>query len=250
MEKLHAQTYEYFGEINPAVIRNIPYNLRVLDVACGRGFLGEAIKRKGNYVVGIDLDKDSVNVSGMLLDEAYLADVACFEDLPAEVKNKRFDIILFGDILEHLYDPFTTLKDYQNLLKQNGRFIISIPNVVVWDIRLKFFFGIFNYTDTGVCDRTHIRYFTLTSMRRLIEAANLKIIKEDMNPGLLRPFVPILKKIIVGKTTKKDIVNRRTIMDSPIYKMYMKFVYPVEKIFCNMFKRLFAFQFIFVCEKK
>ena len=138
---------------------------------------------------------------------------------------------------------------YQSLLKPGGKIIISLPNAVIWDVRFKFLFGIFNYTDTGTCDRTHIRFFTLSSMRRLISAANLKIVKEDFNPGIIRPFVPFVKQFMKGKSDSKSH-NPRAILDHPLYITYMKYCLPVEKVACRVCKGLFAFQFVFVTQKQ
>lgn len=137
---------------------------------------------------------------------------------------------------------------YKALLVPHGQFIISIPNAVVWGIRLKFFFGIFNYSDTGTCDRTHIRFFTLASMRRLLKIADLKIIKEDCTPSLCRPLIPLFKKIMKTNSDKDTTHNTRVLLDSRLYKIYLKFIYPVEKFFCSINKRLFGLQLIFVTE--
>lgn len=249
MEKLKERSYEYYEEVNPALVKHITSDALVLDVGCGYGALGETIKSKNNYVVGLELDEKAIEVSRNRLDEVYKADIVDFENLPESVKNKKFDVIVFADVLEHVYDPFSMLKNYQGLLKPRGKIIVSIPNVVVWDIRLKFLFGIFSYTDTGICDRTHIRFFTLSSMKRLLSAASLKIIKKDFNPGLFRPFVPFIKKVINSRS-KNNIYDPRAILENPVYKLYMKLIFPLEKMFCEIFKELFAFQFIFITERK
>jgi len=197
----------------------------------------------------LEREKKAIEISKQRLDEAYEVDIEDFNRLPCNLKNRKFDIIIFADILEHLYDPFSVLSLYQSLLKPDGEIIISLPNVVIWDVRLKFLFGAFNYTDTGTCDRTHIRFFTLSSMRRLIKAARLKIIKEDFNPGIVRPFVPFIKRFMKGKANLESLQNPRAILDNPLYKQYIKYFLPLEKIICRIRKELFAFQFVFVAQK-
>lgn len=249
MEKLSQSNYEYYEDINLAIVNYVPSDSLILDVGCGYGALGEAIKNKGNHVVGLEVNKTAIEVASKRLNEVYQVNISDFSSVPDQLKNKKFDVIVFADILEHLYDPFTTFQNYCNLLKPGGRVIVSLPNAVVWDIRIKFLFGIFNYTDTGTCDRTHIRFFTLSSMKRLIDSASFRILKEDFNPGLLRPFLPLIKNIL-NRKKNTETSNPRAILENPLYKAYMKFGYPIEKFICSINKRFFAFQFVVVAERK
>lgn len=242
MYKSYKNSGRYCEDINQALIKHLPEGSLVLDAGCGYGTLWEGLKDKKNYVVGLDIEKSVLEVSKNRFNEFYQLDVTNFDDVLSTIKIKDFDVILFADILEHVYDPLTVLVNYQTLLKKGGKIIISIPNVVVWDVRLKFLLGGFDYTDTGTCDSTHVRFFTMKSFTKLLDEANLKIVEQDFNPGIFRPFVPIVKKFF-----KND--SRAAILDSPLYKGYLKYIYPTEKIFCNLNKKLFAFQFIFVAEK-
>lgn len=84
-----------------------------------------------------------------------------------------FDYIIMGDVIEHLRDPWTALKRVKKLLKPDGKIIASIPNIMnaatVYDILN----GHFEYTDSGVLDRTHLRFFTKLEISRLFEQAGL-----------------------------------------------------------------------------
>lgn len=247
-KNLNSKSYKYCDDINLAVLNHIPFNSLILDVGCGNGALGNELKKKNNYVVGIEKESSALELAKERLNEVCNLDIIDVEKIFKVLSNKQFDVIIFADILEHLYEPLVVLQKYQSLLKPQGKIIISIPNVVVWDVRLKFLFGIFNYTDTGTCDRTHIRFFTLSTTRKLIDEAGLKIIKEDFNPGIFRPFVPLVKKLLKQNSLQED--NPSLILESPLYKAYLRFVYPLEKLICSLCKGLFAFQFVFVAVKK
>lgn len=136
----------------------------LLDVGCSTGaFGGYARERYGGEMrlVGIELDPDAAAVAGTCgaYDEVI---VGGFPDLaPAE----RFDCVVFLDVLEHLVDPWAALAATRELLRPGGQVIASIPNVqylpVLWGLARH---SRFDYTETGVLDRTHLRFFTWKSM--------------------------------------------------------------------------------------
>ncbi|MGD0036167.1 MAG: class I SAM-dependent methyltransferase [Bacteroidota bacterium] len=155
----------YLKEINESVVKNIPKNDQekkaVLDVGCGSGALAEAIRNKGYEVWGIEANlKASLTVDKRFnrIICAHLTDIPTIKE---SINKKKFDYIIFSDVLEHLYDPFPVLKEYLQFLTDSSHLIISVPNVVIWTNRIKILFGFFNYASTGVMDRTHIRFLHL-----------------------------------------------------------------------------------------
>src|SRR5262249_58712495 len=82
-----------------------------------------------------------------------------------------FDGLVLSDVLEHVYDPRTVLEQYLRFVKPGGRVFVSVPNAVVWTNRLMLLLGQVRYTDTGVMDRTHIRFFTFAAARELVAAS-------------------------------------------------------------------------------
>lgn len=186
------------------------------------------------------------------MSEVYKVDITSLDEVKAVLNEKKFDCIVIADVLEHLYDPFSILCMYKSFLKPNGKIVISIPNAVVWDIRLRFLLGIFNYADSGTTDRTHIRFFTRGSFRRFLKAADLKIVKEDFNPGIFCPFIPLIRFFLENKMNNKkiNIDDPSLLYNSPMHQFYLKYVFGIEKLFCSLWKPLFAFQFVFVAESK
>lgn len=237
----------YFEIANPEIpniLRSLPGGLDVLDVGCGSGVHGAELKRIHRHrVVGVDLSAVSIEKAKTRLAEAHVADVTQPEFYPF-FGNRKFDVIVFSDILEHLYDPYDVLTRHFELLREGGKVLISLPNVAIWNVRLELLIGRFEYQETGTLDRTHIRFFTRRTFRRFTDEAGLVIHHRRITPGILRPFVPLIKKIY-GNSSQPD---SSSIMDSGPYCFYMKWLYPIERAICRMWPGLLAFQFVILGE--
>ena len=119
----------------------------------------------GHRVVGVDLSEQSIAKAKTRLAEAYVADVTKPELYPF-FGSRRFDVIVFSDILEHFYDPAQVLTSHYQLVAPGGHVLISLPNIAIWNVRLSVLAGRFEYQDTGTLDRTHIRFFTRATFRQ------------------------------------------------------------------------------------
>jgi 2-polyprenyl-3-methyl-5-hydroxy-6-metoxy-1,4-benzoquinol methylase len=247
---IHQKRYEYLEEINDGVVRQLPRNLAgdrlsVLDVGCGSGALAEAIRLKGYEVWGIEENEEAAGRAARRIDRVLRLNLLEQETISAQIGEKRFDYLIFSDVLEHLYDPFLVLKSYLAFVKEGGRVVISVPNALVWTNRIGFLLGRFEYADTGVMDRTHIRWFTFRSAKRLVLATGCSLIKVDYTPFFVRACLPLIKKIM----SNGSVGNRRQIIDSPAYKTYMRVVYPIEYVLGFWLKSLFGFRIIIVAVK-
>ena len=158
--------------------------------------------------------------------------------------NRRFDLILFSDILEHLYDPAEVLARHLSWLAPGGYVVISVPNIAIWNTRLSLLLGRFEYQDTGTLDRTHIRYFTRRALMRFARDAGLEIRRSRITPGILRPFVPWIKRIYERAGAIDHAIDSPSIMDSSPYRLYMRWFYPLERALCRAWPGLLAFQFV------
>ena len=243
MEKI----YHY---LNEGVLRQIPSNKIILDVGCGSGILASALRKKGNVVYGLDNSRESITFAKENLDKAIFLDV---EKDSIPFPKEYFDVIVFSDILEHLRDPKKIMLKFKPYLKSNGRFIISLPNIASWDIRLKLLLGDFTYTKTGILDETHLRFYTLRTAKKLIRSAGFRITKIDVTPNFSRAFIEPIRAFFQLKSGNKPIeihkLNKE-IFASPFYKIYVYFAQPIETIIARIWKSLFACQFIFVAKKR
>lgn len=240
-------TYQYFEDPNLGLLKYMPFQKSVLDVGCGSGLLGQLYGEKGNIVYGIDSAREVEAICKKRLTKFFLADITDFRRIRQLVKNKRFDIIIFADVLEHLVDPVATALFYKQFLKSNGLMYISLPNIAVWYARWSLLLGNFNYTETGVLDKTHLRFFTKKNILRLLECTGLELVTMDFTPGISIVLDPIIRKMYVNKNKG---FNRRAVLDSKLYTFYAKYIYPLEYWCCKIDPNLLAFKYITIAKMK
>jgi 2-polyprenyl-3-methyl-5-hydroxy-6-metoxy-1,4-benzoquinol methylase len=157
----------------------------VLDVGCAAGDTAQALVARGCTVSGVDIDAEAAEPARAVLDELVIADIDR-NPLSEHFKAESFDAIIFGDVLEHLVDPWAALRDAATLLRPEGRILASIPNVAHAAVRLALLQGNWDYTDMGLLDRTHLRFFTLETVCELLESADLVI--EVLQSTVLDPL--------------------------------------------------------------
>jgi 2-polyprenyl-3-methyl-5-hydroxy-6-metoxy-1,4-benzoquinol methylase len=145
-------------------------NKRVLDVGCANGYLAEVLGRQGCTVSGVEYDAAAAEEARAHLDRLVVGDLETL-DLAAELGTGGFDVVVFGDVLEHLRDPLPVLKQARALLAPGGYVVISIPNVAHGSVRLSLLKGRFDYGPLGLLDETHIRFFTRDNLRALLRDA-------------------------------------------------------------------------------
>lgn len=167
---------EYFQRDRLEIQRLVPAHAgSVLDVGCGAGVLGAALKRRGIVeVVGVEIDPDAAATAEKVLDRVHIGDIEAI-DLP--YGTSTFDCIILADVIEHLRDPWALLKRLVPLLKADGRVIASLPNVRHWSVVRGLLQGEWTYLPAGILDQNHFRFFTLKSGRALLESAGLTVIE-------------------------------------------------------------------------
>ena len=227
------ESYLYFEDVNLGLLRlwGGRRGLDVLDVGCGYATTSQHLA--GNRVTGIESSAEAVEVARTRIARVVQRDL---QDVDPGLGT--FDVIIFADVLEHLAWPVGVLKKYLALLKPNGSVIVSLPNVGLWSVRLQHLLGSFEYEETGVLDRTHLRFFTRRSALRMLDEAGLRVVKRTYNPGLVRPFVPLVKKVMGGS-------EPGSILESKPYQLYLKTVHPIEYAFSRVWPGMLAFQMIF-----
>jgi 2-polyprenyl-3-methyl-5-hydroxy-6-metoxy-1,4-benzoquinol methylase len=171
---------EYFNLARTDVLPMVPVCQRLLDVGCGSGATSAMIKQQGicSEAVGIELFEDAATVARTRLDRVITGDISTM-DLPFE--DHSFDVILCLDVLEHTVDPWSVLRKLRRLIKPGGVLIASIPNIAFAPVILKILCNRFAYEDSGVLDRTHLRFFTLHTIRELFEQSGYTIQRIERN---------------------------------------------------------------------
>ncbi len=151
---------------------------RILDVGCGQGCFAARLKADRQAEVwGIEIDPVASGMAAERLDRVLTGDA--LEVVPA-LPDGFFDCIVLNDILEHLVRPETLLRLLQPKLAPGGRVVASLPNVrhfpELWRLVVR---GEWEYTDEGLLDRTHLRFFTRRSMGRLFAGAGYRVLRQE-----------------------------------------------------------------------
>ncbi len=154
-------------------------NYEVLDISCGEGFFATELAKQGNRVTGVDALPD-ISERAALCDYFSVDLNQGLEAVADRLNGKRFDRVLLLDILEHLYDPARLLQQCHRLLQEDGHVIVSVPNVANFSVRLALLFGNFNYTDRGILDNTHVRWYTRRTARQMLVNAGYRIVAERL----------------------------------------------------------------------
>ncbi|MDD3083399.1 MAG: class I SAM-dependent methyltransferase [Candidatus ainarchaeum sp.] len=211
------ENFTNYGDgYNKNVFDLVPEKSFVLDVGCSTGKLGEKlIKEKKCRVFGVDFSPKAIKIASKRLDKTNFFNLDS-EGLPFD--NNKFDVIIFADVLEHIKQPDLVLKKFKKILSDDGIVITSIPNIGYVSSRIRHLFGKWDYYETGLMDKTHIRFFTFKTMSELFLNTGYSVIKSDFIPGI--GFFEKFNKLI-----------------------------KLRKIICRLYPRLFAIQFIFVIKK-
>jgi 2-polyprenyl-3-methyl-5-hydroxy-6-metoxy-1,4-benzoquinol methylase len=189
------QDFNYFHGLFPRtdLIELVPKEARkILDVGCGVGRTGQMLREKGfEEIFAVELSPHAAQQAKPYYQEVIIGDIE--KDILPFSKG-FFDCILYGDVLEHLVDPWKVLRCHREILKDDGVIICSIPNIRYYKILKPLILnGQWEYVDLGVLDRTHLRFFTLRTIENMFHETGYQIKK-------------LIKKKRCGKAMK--FINR------------------------------------------
>lgn len=173
------------------VYRMIPAGLSVLDIGCHTGEFAAQLKQKGCRVTGLEINPQAAERASSVLDRAIAGNIESPEIM--QRIEEKFDAVLFLDVLEHCQYPEEILARVRHLLQPDGFVLSSIPNIAYWKIRRDLLRGKFDYQPTGILDETHLRFFTIATVRELFAAADYKI---EAMEFFLKPPKFLKQKII------------------------------------------------------
>ena len=171
---------DYYAHERPELVAEIEEgDNRILDLGCAQGAMSSLIKKKGraNEIWGVEIVEEIAQTAkaNKDLDRVLIGDI---QDIVGDLPEAYFSHILAGDVLEHLIDPWGTLVKLRTRLQPGGKFIGSIPNIRNVSFMLKLIFvGKFEYRDSGVMDRTHLRFFTRKDIKKMFQDAGFSDIK-------------------------------------------------------------------------
>jgi methionine biosynthesis protein MetW len=189
---------------------------RVLDLGCSGGRLGERLRAQGHEVTGIEIEL--IPGAAQRLDRLIIADLE--KSLPVNA-GTEYDVVVAGDILEHVRAPERLLEEMRRVVRPGGTAVVSVPNFGHWYARARVALGLFDYDTRGILDHGHLRFFTRRSFRRLVKRSGWSISRTEY-VGL-----PIDVLADNGPTRTSRLVRR------------------IDSLLVRLRPTLFAYQFLF-----
>lgn len=194
----------------------------LIDLGAAGGELGAAVRSRFSRTVGFEYNADCIADLHVHFDAAVISDLEKVKHLPGGA-----DAIVAADVIEHLRDAPALLHLIRKALAPNGRLFLSVPNIANITVRLGLLFGVFEYRDRGILDNTHLRFYTLHTIRREVEAAGFRVI------AMRGSSVPL--RLIIGRFTPEFLLR--------IGERILTLV-------TRAWRSLFAYQIILVAEVK
>jgi predicted TPR repeat methyltransferase len=192
----------YGAAANPDLLARVPEMARsLLDVGCGAGGLGRGLRAKGfsARLIGVEPDAELAAHAAHHYDTIHRLDI---ETASPPIEAGTLDVLVYGDVLEHLRDPWGVLKRDAALLAPGGTLLVCVPNIEHWSFCARLLAGKWRYEPMGLFDRTHLRWFTRDAMKDAIEAAGLRpvevaprIFDKDRAVAFAQAMAPALKAI-------------------------------------------------------
>lgn len=172
----------YYSNVNTELLELCPNASNVIEFGCGTGQFLRAYKSKHPkaHCTGFELFDDAGKQAQEVCDAVVIGDAEDPDILAATFEKKSFDLIVYGDVLEHFIDPWAALKHHLEYLKPGGTVCACIPNASNWSVIFSLINGDFRYADSGLLDRTHLRFFTHATIRSLFEDRGLLL--ETLQP--------------------------------------------------------------------
>ena len=166
-----------YNVVNKDLLNFIPDNCtRIVEIGCMHGDLARVYctKNKKAEFIGIDIDPDYAKIAEKHCTRAFAGNI---EELESAIFSSLFpsDCWVFGDCLEHLRDPWTLLRRVRESIDPSGCLVACVPNAQNWSVQMRLLNGRFFYEDSGLMDRTHIRWFTRITQIEMFQSTGWKI---------------------------------------------------------------------------
>lgn len=186
MESTNVQSDNYGRNVREEILGFVPLDaIRILEVGCAQGYFGEALKAgTPREVWGVETGAAAASEAEGRLDRVLCGDIAALID---ELPVRYFDAVVFNDVLEHLIDPYDVLTRIKPLFADHGVVVSSIPNIRFYPT----FYELlahkkWEYEESGILDRTHLRFFTVDSIRAMYERLGYEVLRHEGINGLDR----------------------------------------------------------------
>ena len=202
------------------IVNFVGKDKNVLEIGAGPGSITRVLNNNNNCkITAIDIVPDHIDRLMEYCDAVHLADLNDVQWPKIIGTDEKFDVILAGDVLEHLIDPLTCLRNMVSLLNDDGSIVISIPHIGHAVIAACLWDEDFEYRDWGLLDRTHLRFFGIKNIQQLVDNAGLKIV--GLKFTMLHPEQTELKEHWnkLNDNLKKELLANRF---SCVYQVVFK----------------------------
>lgn len=184
------------------IVEFVGHHKRVLDVGTATGYLAKSLVERGCKVAGIEIDPEAARQAEEYCEKVIVGDLESI-DPQEQLGEETFDVIVFGDVLEHLREPLRILERFKPLLQPEGYMVASIPNIAHGSVRLALMQGRFEYGSLGLLDNTHLRFFTRESVERLFNDAGLALNRlERTKVGIFNSEIVVDREHVPAETLK------------------------------------------------
>ncbi len=171
------------GDSRTQQVLMVGENKKVLEVGPASGYVTRALRERGCHVTCIEIETKAARVASKFSNKMICGNIETL-DLGKVLRREKFDVILFGDVLEHLKDPGAVLRRLRPHLKSSGHVVATVPNIAHGSIRLLLLDGIFDSQRTGIMDSTHLHFYTRKTICELFRESGYRVqqIKEIKVP--------------------------------------------------------------------
>lgn len=194
------------SESHVKILELVGTGKKVLELGASAGYMTKRLKENGCSVDIVEIDADDAKKAGKFADKVLVGSLEDKNFLNKITEN--YEVIMAADVLEHLKNPEEVLEYLRKRLTKGGEFIISLPNIACWEIRKELFFrGKFEYTEMGILDRTHLRFYTHDTFQKLLRDNGYKV-KSITSTYITYPFRKTLLRLggFIGKMVDAYLV--------------------------------------------
>jgi len=191
----------------------IPPGSKVLEIGPAAGHMTQLLCTRGCDVTAIEANPELGALASRFCTSLVCGDIERI-DLTSTLGAERFDVILLGDVLEHLARPESVLHKLREYLTPTGFLVVSVPNIAHCDVRLALLDGKFDYQEQGILDCTHMRFFTLHTLKELFGDSRYAI------SNLVRVRVPFCQTMIPVEPSTVPVAVLRRLCHDPEAETY------------------------------
>jgi SAM-dependent methyltransferase len=210
---VETKPHAYYQGTRPEMLEFVPEGVAtVLEVGCAAGAFGHQLKQRGvPEVWGVEMVESAARQAQEVLDKVLIGDIAdLIDQLPADY----FDAVIFNDVLEHMVDPFSVLERIKSRIRPGGMVVSSIPNIRYYYVfRELLLHKTWEYEETGILDRSHLRFFTIKSIRNMYERLGYEVLlHQGINPARELPLsYRLANALLRGKLSDMKYVEFVTV---------------------------------------